>query len=77
MNIDDEKLRMYFDFFGSGVIEIYRRWVRGEYSFDLRSLIEMAGYATRDGIYPFISDKFDKTTRSSYENISRTEDGTY
>ncbi len=60
MNIDDEKLRMYFDFFGSGVIEIYRRWVRGEYSFDLRSLIEMAGYATRAGIYPFISNKSDE-----------------
>lgn len=53
VTIDKERIRIYFDFFGAGVIETYRRWVKGEYSTDLHGLLEMLSEAAGTGLYSF------------------------
>jgi AcrR family transcriptional regulator len=50
VNMDAAEMNVYYDFFTAGVIDVYRRWSRGEYSYDLRHLIEMIGEVVRAGL---------------------------
>jgi hypothetical protein len=56
VNIDSAEISAYYDFFTAGVIDVYRRWSRGEYSYDLRHLVEMIGGVVRTGIDPFLKE---------------------
>jgi AcrR family transcriptional regulator len=54
VNISKEEIIVFYDFFSAGVIDVYRRWVRKEYSCDLHYLVEMIGRAARTGLDPFM-----------------------
>ena len=41
VNISANEITVFYDFFTAGVIDVYRRWVRKEYSYDLHHLIEI------------------------------------
>ena len=56
VNIDAGEISVFYDFFTAGVIDVYRRWSRGEYSYDLRHLIEMIGGVVRTGLHPFLKE---------------------
>ena len=50
VNMDKGKLRICFDFFGGGVIDVYRRWVKGDYSEDLYGIVEMVSEIAQTGL---------------------------
>ncbi len=54
VNIDTSEIGAFYDFFSAGVIDVYRRWAHGEYSYDLRHLVEMIGNAAKTGLYPYL-----------------------
>lgn len=54
VNISMNEIKVFYDFFSAGVIDVYRRWVREEYSYDLHHLVEMMGNAVQTGLYPFL-----------------------
>ncbi len=54
VNISKDEINVFYDFFSAGVIDVYRRWVRKEYNYDLHHLIEMIGDAARTGLYQFL-----------------------
>ena len=54
VNISKDEIIVFYDFFSAGVIDVYRRWVREKYNYDLHHLIEMLGDAARTGLYQFL-----------------------
>ena len=56
VNINASELSAFYDFFTAGVIDVYRRWSLGEYSYDLRHLIEMIGGVARTGLDPLLKE---------------------
>ena len=56
VNIDAGEISVFYDFITAGVIDVYRRWSRGEYSYDLRHMVEMIGVVVRTGLYPFLKE---------------------
>ncbi len=56
VNIDAGEISAFYDFFSAGVIDVYRRWSRGEYSYDLRHLIEKIGVVVRTGLDPLLKE---------------------
>jgi hypothetical protein len=56
VNIDAGELSVFYDFITAGVFDVYRRWSRGEYSYDLRHLIETIAAVVRTGLNPFLKE---------------------
>lgn len=54
VNISADEIKVFYDFFSAGVIDVYRRWVRKEYNYDLHHLVEMISTAARTGLNPFL-----------------------
>lgn len=54
VNISKDEINVFYDFFSAGVIDVYRRWVRKEYNYDLHHLVEMISTAARTGLNPFL-----------------------
>lgn len=57
VSIDAGEISAFYDFFSAGVIDVYRRWARGEYSYDLLHLVEMIGNAAKTGLVPYLISK--------------------
>lgn len=57
VKIDTDEITVFYDFFSAGVIDVYRRWARGEYSYDLLHLVEMIGNAAKTGLVPYLISK--------------------
>ena len=56
VNIDSGEINVFYDFFTAGVIDVYRRWSRGEYSYDLRHMVELIGGVVRTGLDPLLKE---------------------
>ncbi|MBP3897131.1 MAG: TetR/AcrR family transcriptional regulator [Mogibacterium sp.] len=57
VKIDTDEITVFYDFLSAGVIDVYRRWAHGEYSYDLLHLVEMIGNATKTGLAPYLISK--------------------
>ncbi len=51
MDFSLEELRLYVEYFVSGVIAVYVAWLRGEIPLSLSELARISGEATSHGIW--------------------------